>query len=123
MANDATRTSILHELISDAGIPISGISVVDINAVPPQVQVQYQPEATAEQITLGNQIVANFDWRRRRALARNTVVTALQNLTTAERNAILLHFMADYLRNHPQLAAKIATFLGVGLTVDEVDPN
>lgn len=123
MANDASRVAILDGLLKDAGIPIDGISVNDINAVPPLVTVQYRPEATAEQIALGNQMRDNFDWRRRRALGRGTVVTAVNNLTAGQRAVIDAHMRAEHLRNNPQLAAVIATAVGVPLPVDEVDPN
>lgn len=123
MANDINRQTVLFALLDQAAIPWDGISVSDINATPPAVSISYKPAATAEQIALGNQILAAFDWRRRRALARNTIVTALQSLTVAERQAVQLHLVAQMLRDNPTAAAAMAQFLGLGLTVDEVDPN
>lgn len=123
MANDASRVGILDGLIRDAGIPIDGISVVDVNATPPVVTVQYRPEATAEQIALGDQIKDAFDWRKRRSLDRVVVVVAINNLTVAQRAIIDAHMRAEYLRANPILAAQIGTAAGVPLPVDEVDPN
>lgn len=123
MANSAFRVSILDGLMREAGIPIDGISVVNINATPPVVNVQYKATATQEQIDLGNQMLAQFDWRKRRPLDRNTVVTALQNLTSQQQNSIIRHMVCEYLSNNPALAAKINAALGTALTVDEVDPT
>lgn len=123
MANDALRAGILSALIRDAGIPIDGISINDINAVPPDVTVQYSALATAEQIALGEQIKDNFDWRRRRALARAVVVSAIGNLTAGQRAVIDAHMRAEYLRLNPTLAALIGTAAGVPLPVDEIDPS
>ncbi len=123
MANSAFRVSILDGLMREAGIPIDGISVVDVNANPPVVNIQYNVSATQEQIDLGNQILAQFDWRKRRPLDRNVVVTALQNLTSQQQNAIIRHLVCDSLRNSPALTAKINSALGTSLTVDEVDPT
>lgn len=123
MANDSGRVAILDKLIRDAGVPIDGISVADINANPVQFTIQFQASATQEQIDLAQQIGEAFDWRRRRALARNTVVTALQNLTAGQRAAIQLHQLAEYLRSNPDVAAQVGTFLGTPVSVDEIDPN
>lgn len=123
MANDSHRINILDGLIRAAGVPIDGVSVTDINATPVAVVVQYQASATAEQIALAVQIVAQFDWRKRRALARNTVVTALQSLTAPQRALIQTHMMAEYLRDNADIATQIGVFLGTPITVDEVDPT
>lgn len=123
MANDAGRVGVLSDVLAEAGIPVSGISVADINANPVQFSISYAPSATAEQIALGDQIAAAFDWRRRRALARSVVVTAINQLTTQQITALLRHQAAEYLRTNPSLAAKITAALGTPLPVDEVDPN
>lgn len=123
MANSSQRAGILDGLLREAGIPIDGVSVVDVNATPPVVNIQYKASATQEQIDLGNQMLAQFDWRKRRALDRNTVVTVLQNLTSQQQNAIIRHVVCDALSNNPALAAKINSALGTALTVDEVDPT
>lgn len=123
MANSAFRSSVLAALLDELSIPYSGVQVADINADPVQASISYRPEATAEQIALGDSILAAFDWQRRRALPRNTVVTALQTLTTAQQNAILRHMACEFLRTNPTVAAKINAALGVSLPVDEVDPT
>lgn len=123
MANDSSRVGILDGLLKDAGIPVDGISVVDINATPPVVNIQYNGSATQEQRDLGAQILSQFDWRRRRALTRATVVTAILNLTTLQRTAPLNHLLAEYLRTNPTIAAQIGVATATPITVDEVDPN
>lgn len=123
MARDAGRAGILEALMKDAGVPVLGISVSDINADPPVVNISLSPDATAQQAALAQQMLADFDWRKMRPLSRNTVVTALQNATVAQRNTIQLHVVAEILRNNPDLAAKVAVFLGVALPVEEVDPT
>lgn len=123
MPNSSFRVSVLNGLLAEAGIPVVSVQVIDINATPVNAVIQYPPEATQEQINLGNDILSNFDWRRRRALNRTTVVTALNQLTTNQQNAILRHMACDYLRNNPSLAAQIDAGLGTSLPVDEVDPN
>ena len=122
MANSAQRAQILDATLREAGIPIDGISIQQI-IDPVQATIQFKPEATQEQINLGNQMLAEFDWRKRRALARNTVVTALQQFTTTQQNAILRHVVCDIVRNNPSLMAQIDAALGTSLPVDEVDPS
>lgn len=123
MANDSFRAGILDGLLREAGIPIDGISVLDISAMPPVVNVQYTDAATQEQRDLGAQIVAAFDWRRRRALDRATVVTALGQLTAQQITQVLRHTVCEQLRTNPALATKLNAALGVSLTVDEIDPH
>lgn len=123
MANSSSRVSILAGLLNEVGIPFDGISVIDIAASPVNAVIQFKTSATAEQIALGNQMLAAFDWRRRRALTRTVVVNALQQFTTAQQNAILRHAICEMLRNSPQLAAQIDAVLGTSLPVDEVDPS
>lgn len=123
MANSTSRAIILDGLLREVGIPFDGISVIDINATPVNAVIQFKASATAEQIALGNQMLADFDWRKRRALARSVVVNALQQFTTAQQNAILRHAVCEMLRNSPQLAAQIDAVLGTSLPVDEVDPS
>jgi hypothetical protein len=58
----------LHQQLTDAGIPINGVS---------QTAVDYKPEATAPQRTQGDAILAGFDWsdvaEAVRQVARNRV--------------------------------------------------
>lgn len=123
MANNSFRVAILDSLLREVGIPFDGISVIDINATPVNAVIQFKSSATAEQIALGNQMLAAFDWRKRRALTRSIVVNALQQLTPAQQNAILRHAVCEMLRNSPQLAAQVDAVLGTSLPVDEVDPS
>lgn len=122
MALDSSRVHILTDLITQAGIPLVGISILNINAVPPLLELQFD-NATPEQIALANQIAAGFDWRRRRVLSRNTVVAAWQALNSTQRNTVLAHLLADLLRNNVSATNAISAFLEVPLSVDEVDPT
>jgi hypothetical protein len=123
MANSSFRSTVLQGLLDQAQIPYESIVVVDINATPVDVHITYKPAATAEQISFGDTTLASFDWRKRRALSRATVVTALQSLTTNQQNAILRNVVCDLLRNNASLAAQIDAALGTSLPVDEVDPS
>lgn len=53
MVNDSSRVNILDGLLRDAGIPIDGISMLNLQAVPPVVIIQYRTSATSEQQALG----------------------------------------------------------------------
>jgi hypothetical protein len=123
MANDSTRAALLSDQLIEAGVPIDGISVIDIRATPPAIEVQYAATITEEQRALGDQVVAGFDWRRRRVLDRNTVVAAFQALTPTQRQTLQAHLLCQFARDNPRLAAKIAQFTGAPLVVDEVDPT
>jgi hypothetical protein len=123
MANDSGRVSILDELLRDAGIAIDGISVIDINATPPDVAIQFKVDATQEQRDLAAQMLADFDWRKRRPLDRGTVVAAMQNLTAQQRALVDRHEQAERLRTNPRLASLLGRALGTPLVVDEVDPT
>jgi len=120
--NDASRVGILDELIRQAGVPIDGISVADVNAVPPVVNVSYSVNATAEQIALGEQIKDGFDWRKRQPKERATVVIAMNQLTIAQRAIVDRAMIADFLRQNPRVAAAITAETGIPLVVDEVAP-
>lgn len=121
MPNSLDRLPVLQAVLAEAGIPIHGVAVISLVS-PVQAEIDFKAEATQEQINAGNAILATFDWRRRRALARATVVAVLNQLSAGQQNAILRHMACDYLRNHPTVAAQIDAGLGTSLPVDEVDP-
>lgn len=123
MANSVLRQTVLLGLLDEVAIPYESLVVADINANPVGAHFVYKPAATAEQIALGDSILAAFDWRKRVALDRNTVVTALQQLTTQQQNTILRQIAGELLRTNAPLAGKIAAAVGVPLVVDQVDPN
>lgn len=123
MANDAGRAAILQDKMIEAGVPVVGITVTDINATPVAFTVQYDAAITSEQQALGDQMAGDFDWRKRRALARATVVSSLGALTVGQRAAIDAHMRAEFLRQSPTLAAKIGLATETPIVVDEVDPT
>lgn len=122
MANDPDRLSLLDTLIRQAGVPIDGLSLIDVNSTPVNVTVQYQTAATTEQRTLAAQIVSDFDWRARVKLDRNTIVAAYQSLNATQKGLLLAHILSEYLRDNPNNATVIGQFLGVPITVDQVAP-
>ena len=87
--NDPSRAAILDTLLKEAGIPIEGISVNNVNPGPPEVTVQYRPEVTQQQRDLAESIVDDFDWREREPLDRNTVVSSLGGLSSGD--SVLIH--------------------------------
>lgn len=107
------------------GIPITGVSDNNNGTDPyPQgVTISYSPEATQEQIDLGDAELLTFDWRRRRMIARNTIVNTLASLTAAQQNAILRHIAAAFIRANKAEALDVIATLGATVPVDEVDPN
>lgn len=107
------------------GIPIGGVSDNNngTDAYPQGVTINYLPAATAEQIALGEAEKESFDWRKRRMIARNTVVNTLAGLTAAQQNAILRHIAAAFIREHKAEALDVIATLGANLPIDEVDPN
>lgn len=116
------RLIVLENTLRAAGIPVDGIS----NNGPPYpagVTVQYNPSATVEQIQQGNQIVETFDYRPRRSLTRQQIVSGLQALTTAQQNMILRQAVVLLLRERPQEVEEILTDTGIPLAVEEVDPT
>ena len=123
MANSSFRSPVLAGLLDELAIPYLSVVVSDINADPVGAHIDYKPEATQEQIDLGNATLAAFDWRKRRPLDRSTIVTAFQSLTTAQQNSVLRHIVCDVVRSNPALQSKINAALGLSLTVDEVDPT
>lgn len=116
-----TRISDFDQFLQANSIPFSGIS--QSGDAPAGVTIHFLPAATAEQISWANEQKDEFDWRRRRAIARNTIVTALAALTTQQQNAILRHAVAYLMRQNPPEMANIAAVVGLALPVDEVDPT
>lgn len=117
----STRVAAFESLLRNNSIPISGIGVS--GDAPAGITINFLPAATAEQIAWANDQKASFDWRRRRAIARNTIVTTLAGLTANQQNAILRHVCAYIARQNPDEVANLAAVVGVSLPVDEVDPT
>lgn len=121
MAFGSTRIAAFDAYLRDNAIPIDGLS--SNGDAPAGITIQFKPEATAEQIAWAENAKATFDWRRRRALSRNTIVTAFSNLTTAQQNAVIRHVCAYIARQNPSEVASLAAVVGISLPVDEVDPT
>jgi len=81
------------------------------------------PAATAEQIVAGNQIRDLFDYRNRRSLTRNQIVTGLQSLTQAQQNTVMRYLLTILLRTNAAEVESILSETGLPLAVDEVDPT
>lgn len=116
-----SRISAFDAYLTDNAVPINGVGISA--DAPAGVSIDFKPEATAEQIAWATNARDTFDWRRRRPLSRNTIVTALANLTTAQQNAILRHIAAFIGRQNPSEVASLAAVVGISLPVDEVDPT
>lgn len=122
MAFGQTRVAPFFEYLKANAIPVVGIAPL-VSDAPAGVTIQLDPAATAEQIAWANNARDTFDWRRRRSLSRNDIVTALQNLTTQQQNSVLRHVVCYLLRQNPQEAANVMAVIGTSLPVDEVDPT
>lgn len=124
MPNQASRVNILQAiLIEEFGLPVESIEVNDINSTPVIYTILWKPDATNEQIALGEQIASQFKWSRMRPLPRPSVVSNVGVLNATQRAIVTANMQADYLRANPLLAAKIGLALGVPLVVEEVDPT
>lgn len=123
--NSLDRQPYLEDLLKASAIPFTGITVTDINAEPPVVTINYSELATAQQIIDGNAILADFDWRARRALPTATVrATLLNALTQSDRTNLVVAILAQFLLGDPRQAAKLISLVGLsGVAVDEVDPT
>ena len=118
----SSRVEAFEALLTANAIPFTGTSVS--GDAPAGIIINFAPSATAEQIAWANDQKDNvFDWRRRRPLARNTIVTTIAGLTTAQQNTIVRHIAAFIARQNPDECANIAAVLGVSFPVDEVDPT
>lgn len=116
-----SRIADFEALLTQNGIPFDGTSLT--GSPPAGLTIQFRPEATPEQITLGNTLRDEFDWRPRRMIARNTLVNTLASLTVAQQNTILRHIAAAYIREHKPEALDVIATLGVNVPIDEVDPE
>lgn len=123
MALDPTRKTILEALLTQANVPFTGVTINELSATPPDVDIAYTAGATAEQIALGEQILSEFDWRRRRALGLGACLAVVNSLTAQQITAILRLQAADYLRKNPLVAATVAALAGAPLPLDEIDPS
>ncbi len=103
-------------------IPISGLSDSG-GARPAAITIQFLPEATAEQIAWAEDSKTNYDWRERRMLTRNQIVSGIQTLTAAQQNTIIRHMIASFIREHKSEVLDALAVAGILLVVDEVDPN
>lgn len=117
----SSRVSAFDAYLRTNSIPIDGIS--QNGAAPAGITIQFQVAATPEQIAWAENARDTFDWRRRRPLNRNTIVTALANLTTGQQNSVIRHIAAYIARQNPDEVAALAAVVGIALPVDEVDPT
>jgi hypothetical protein len=102
-------------------IPFTGISNPDSTSE--NLVIDFTAEATAEQISFATDAITTFDWRKRRMIARNTIVNTLASLATAQQNAILRHVCAAFIRANKAEALDILATLQQNVPIDEVDPN
>ena len=107
--------------LTSLGIPFSGLTNAD-NTVESLV-IDFLPAATAEQITQANDAKVAFDWRKRRMIARNTIVNTLAGLTAAQQNAVVRHIVAAFIRANKAEALDLLATLQQNVPIDEVDPT
>lgn len=131
----------LYELLIDAGIPVLGISNLDNTKE--GLTIRYAPEATAQQITDGNAILAVFDinaptpdeqaeaaaktaydvWKTRLNTLKSAVDTLLGGFTPTQINNRVATAAADitswnFNAAAPSVARENAIFcLGIGTAI------
>lgn len=107
----------LHEAIAAAGVPIEGVS-----RTADRIDVQFSPDATAEQRQQAEAIVADFDWseppppKPRNVLAEIYMAT---DLATRENvwNDILGAMILDRVQSHPDEVQAILDARGVNVKI------
>lgn len=103
------------------GIPFDGLSNPDDTSE--NLVINFLPEATQEQIDLANAEKETFDWRKRRMIARNTIVNTLASLTQSQQNAVVRHVVAAWVRQNKAEALDLLATLQQNVPIDEVDPT
>lgn len=101
--NADTRLRVLTDQLIAAGLPVVTVRAAD----PPSDSTLgfdfTRPLTVAEQQTLA-QIRQSFDWTPKRVRAEPALRTLVTNLSAQERNRLLLFVLAQYLRDHPDVA-------------------
>lgn len=90
-----------------SGAPIDGVTLLRDGSV----RVDFRPEATDEQKAAAQSIVDAFDWTPRRPKTQAALLTAIQALSTSDRNKLLAAMAAEFLREHPDFARKLSIAL------------
>jgi hypothetical protein len=107
----------LHETIVAAGVPLDGVSKTG-----QLVDVQFKPEATAEQRQQAAAIVAAFDWsppppvKPRNLLAEIYLATDLETRTNVW-NDFLGALILDYVNANPDAAQAILDARGIAVKI------
>lgn len=84
------------------------------------VELNFLPTATAEDRTKLIDAWLAFDFTEiREVKPKNTIRQAVQNLTTAQRNQLLIELLVDLLEAQPNYARR----LGINLEVDQAKPK
>lgn len=117
-----SRLLVFDTYLRANAIPIDGLSG-SAPYGPTTVDIQFRPEATAEQIAWANQAKETFDWRPRRFLSDATIASAYAGLTSLQRAAILNRFVGLLVRQNEAAVVEMFADLGVSLPYDEVVPN
>lgn len=91
--------------------------VLSVSLSGQSVTVKYAPEATAQQKSDAQAIIAGLDWANKRPRQLSAIATDIQNLTAADKTKLQLGIQAAFLQDHP----KFARMLGISLDGDEVD--
>jgi hypothetical protein len=111
----------LDAALRAAGIPIHGCAMLDKAQTPPTVRIDFQDSATAAQRTQAQTIAADTSatawWRPRQKRTHAALMTAIGNLSTADRTKLINLMLADFLREHPKIAAQFGV---AGMDGDEV---
>lgn len=115
MTRQPSMNGLLHNALTEAGIPVVSVSQTD--PVVRTATIQFAPEATAEQQTQAQTILNTLDFRERRPKDWDALRTALLNLAQADRNKLILLAVMDLLRRRPDLARTIE-----GLSLDGDEP-
>lgn len=101
----------LQDAFDAAAIPIDGISFG------PPLRVDYRPEATAQQRSAGDALVAGFDSRPRRPRKAAAIFQAINALSAADRTKLITAVCTAVLIDNPLLAQRI----GINIGGDEPD--
>lgn len=89
--------------LQSLGIPIHGVTA--------DARIDFKEEATAQQRLAARNAAENFDWSEMESRNPAEVEIDVSLLTTAQRQALLSRIIAEYLIDHPRLAAALGVIV------------
>jgi hypothetical protein len=119
MAFGEFRVVAFSEYLTLNNIPFSGLS--QNGDAPEGITINFEPEATVEQIAWAENAKAEYDWRKRKLRSQADLTLNFNGLSQGEKATLQANAFAIVARTNPTQMKEVLALAGIDLPLDEVD--